>query len=1416
VTRRFSVLNTSAVRALVVLGAVCLAALACAASAGALTFTAGDPVVYRVGTGAETLAKDTAASAFLDEFSPGGSVAGSIAFPTSESGASKRLTASGTGSSEGLLTLSGNGNFLLATGYNAALGTVKLSETLVTGTKPVARVVGRVSKTGEVNTTTALINTFGNGNNPRSATSQEGENIYVGGAGKSTTGGVHFTKLGEEKSKPLNTTDTNVRQVEVFDGQLYTSADPTKNGVIIAKVGTGLPTTEGQSINNLPFETEGQPKQPYQFAMLTVSPLNKGSGAPDTIYVADDERNAVVKYCLESGVWKEFGSVEVPFVRGVIANDNSGVVTLYATGSEQGIEGTLYKISDVSGFGGTFTDVAEEIAKAPLNEGYRGLAWAPGTTIGEAGTPPSAPTIKTEGALAAAIGDPTNPTDTVTIGDSEYAANSLTVTVHSSNEEVAPQANISVTGSGTERQLHVTPAAVGESKLSVTVEALNGATKSALVHYGASANLGNAADRYYDGAGNASTAIDVGGGYMVVGDDESNILRLYRERHSSEPVKTYNFTNVMPDGQQEMDIEASARDGNMLYWMGSESNSHHGEVRPATDVVFAAKITGSGASTALEYVGSYTHLREDIIEWDNNNGKPFGLSASAEEGSPSDLPTGFNIEGVEFAAGSEEEAYVTFRAPLEPTSKREKALMVPVKNFGDLVKHGNPGLTKATFGTAMEWNLGGLGMREIRKNEEGEYLIIAGQSEEVDTSFALYGWDGNTEDEPILLETPVPGLVAEGAWESIVSVPEPIESGDEVELLEDNGDTEWYESKLTSKNGLTEGLQKDLGRLFTIHIPAPSPSGPPHLQTGTNPNAGKFSIRWKPSSTLRARFKLQHENAEGGWTTVASNLSSREYTFNPESEGTWKYRVKESNPTAEAEFSTESEAIKVDRTAPNTPTPHASREPDYAGKGGWYKDSMTVSFTANGDPTLADGSSPSGVEPSSLTSPKTYNTSGSFNACGEVEDKVGNLSSKGCLTVQVDATAPSLEISCPATAVQGENVHATVTASDGQSGLASDPSGNVPINTATTGPFTVTRTAIDNVGHETTKSCTTEVVYPTPGAPAITAGGNPNNGHFTLTWTGANPMSNVGLTYTLQHRPISSGTWTTVASGLESLSYEFPKSAKEAEGTWLYRVQGADSVNLKQTEFSPESPAVVVGLPPELGHCVPAPTEVNSKGKTVGTGAFSKNSCAALNKKHAGLYNWEGGVTKGHVTSNETGVVQLIAANKFKVECRGSISASGEFVSARRVEGLTFKFSECGSVLGRCTSAGSLEGKITTKTLEGVLGVYKASAKPAGNKAGLEVYPVGKTGPFAEYSCGSKKMTVKGAVILPIRANKVTPTLEVSARASKGKQKAEAFVEGEPKAQLEVSVESEPAEPVGLTMNLHLETEEALELNTVA
>ena len=265
----------------------------------------------------------------------------------------------------------------------------------------------------------------------------------------------------------------------------------------------------------------------------------------------------------------------------------------------------------------------------------------------------------------------------------------------------------------------------------------------------------------------------------------------------------------------------------------------------------------------------------------------------------------------------------------------------------------------------------------------------------------------------------------------------------------------------------------------------PAAPSAPQLSSGATPNAsGVFTLAWEATQAASvSTYTLQQKDADGGWETVASGLTSPEYAFTnggPEAEGTWTFRVSTSNESPESEFSSASSEVKVDRTAPNAPAANASREPDYAGGGGWYKGSVEVSFSSNGDPNLADGSAGSGVNPFSFVttaSPQTFDTSGTHTACGTVEDNVGNVSQPGCLSVQVDATAPTLEISCPEMVAIGSSASATYSASDAYSGLASPASGTIPINTSTAGTKTVSTTAVSNVGYETTKSCSTMVGY---------------------------------------------------------------------------------------------------------------------------------------------------------------------------------------------------------------------------------------------------------------------------------------------------------------------------------------------------
>ena len=126
-------------------------------------------LVYRVGTGTGSLV-NTGNAAFLDEYSRTGALRQSIDLG---------IVASGTASSEGLITRSGDGRYIVATGY-ASTGPSSIASSTSASN---ARVIARIDSAGNVDSTTRLTN-YTSGNNPRSAWSADGSSFYaVGGTG---------------------------------------------------------------------------------------------------------------------------------------------------------------------------------------------------------------------------------------------------------------------------------------------------------------------------------------------------------------------------------------------------------------------------------------------------------------------------------------------------------------------------------------------------------------------------------------------------------------------------------------------------------------------------------------------------------------------------------------------------------------------------------------------------------------------------------------------------------------------------------------------------------------------------------------------------------------------------------------------------------------------------------------------------------------------------------------------------------------------------------------------------------------------------------------------------------------------------------------------------------------------------------
>jgi autotransporter-associated beta strand protein len=328
-------------------------------------FTAGNLTIYQVGDGTGTLV-NTGNLVLLREFTTAGTASGfQVAFPVGTT-TTDSLIASGTATSEGMLTLGNFGQTLTATGYRAPTGTTGLAGT---ASATVNRTVALVNGQGTPSYT--FLSDYATGNNPRSAFTTNGTDIYAVGGG----GGIRYTTAGSTTSTQLSTTTVNLRTVQVAGGQLYVSAN--SGSTRVATVGTGTPTTAGQTITTL----TGTPAtgSPYQFFLARVG--NPTFAGANVLYVADDgaATGSILKYTFDGTAWTAAGSVTAAGVRGltgIVTADNT--IQLYGTtgGSAAAGGGAIYSFSDAAAQAGTISGTAASIATAGTNTAFRGIAFS--------------------------------------------------------------------------------------------------------------------------------------------------------------------------------------------------------------------------------------------------------------------------------------------------------------------------------------------------------------------------------------------------------------------------------------------------------------------------------------------------------------------------------------------------------------------------------------------------------------------------------------------------------------------------------------------------------------------------------------------------------------------------------------------------------------------------------------------------------------------------------------------------------------------------------------------------------------------------------------------------------------------------------------------------------------------------------
>jgi hypothetical protein len=341
-----------------------IAGLSASTLAGGIT--PGNLVVYRIGNGTNPL--DGAANAvFIDEYTTGGTLVQSIPMPTAVSGANKRLTNRGNGTSEGSLNMSADGRFITFAGYDADVGTASVGTTT---SSAVNRVVGRLDLAGNVDTSTSFSAAF-SGNAVRSAVTIDGSNFWVSGGNS----GVQYVPFGNAGASNQLTSvgPTNLRNIGIANGQLYASSASGAGTQGILAVGTGLPTATGQTaalLSNFSSNLVGPPA-------VTGSMYDFYFANATTAYVADDSATTLgglQKWTFDGTSWNR----NAVFIAGLASGarirqltgttDGSGNTLLYATTEASGVFG-IVSFTDV----GPSSSFSAPIATASTLNAFRGI-----------------------------------------------------------------------------------------------------------------------------------------------------------------------------------------------------------------------------------------------------------------------------------------------------------------------------------------------------------------------------------------------------------------------------------------------------------------------------------------------------------------------------------------------------------------------------------------------------------------------------------------------------------------------------------------------------------------------------------------------------------------------------------------------------------------------------------------------------------------------------------------------------------------------------------------------------------------------------------------------------------------------------------------------------------------------------------
>lgn len=341
-----------------------------------------NPVVLQVGDGTTTASGfgySVTLKQYLSNVPSQLSASSTATFASNLALNSGNLVLSASATSEGNLTNSVDRNFVVLGGYDAPNNTSAVNSTTTNANRVVG--FGAIGASGSLTgTATAYSNTMAttyNNNNIRSAVSLGGtsSDAWTGGTGgTASTGGVRYSPTNTQ----VSSTVTNVRSVDVYNGQLFTSS-ASGAFVGINAVGTGLQNGTGNTITNI-LATGGSPYEYVAYNDPTGSQTNLPIGNINRIYVADDTttlaQGGIRRYSWNGSafaldyVLNDSSAVAARGLAGYLdANNNAVLFYTIASGSQ------LREVIDTGSGSASLL-----LATADTNTVFRGVALATGIT----------------------------------------------------------------------------------------------------------------------------------------------------------------------------------------------------------------------------------------------------------------------------------------------------------------------------------------------------------------------------------------------------------------------------------------------------------------------------------------------------------------------------------------------------------------------------------------------------------------------------------------------------------------------------------------------------------------------------------------------------------------------------------------------------------------------------------------------------------------------------------------------------------------------------------------------------------------------------------------------------------------------------------------------------------------------------